>query len=99
MGSISGCEGFCILSENSNVMDGETTIKVKFASLRGAWGRKEDRPKTLFLMGNTMTIEFQILLSNFVVIAQAPRIGGGVQRGGSHKSRIVLRRSEQNAKF
>ena len=32
------------------IRDGETTIKIKFAVLRG--GREENRPKTLFFVGN-----------------------------------------------
>ena len=39
--------------------DGETTIKIKFALLRGGGvgGRKENRPETLFLVGNATTIK------------------------------------------
>ena len=42
------------------IRDGETTIKIKFALFRGVGlgGRKENRPKTLFLVGNATTIKF-----------------------------------------
>ena len=49
-------EGGCI-----KFRDGETTIKIKFALLRGVGlvGREENRPKTLFFffMGNARTIK------------------------------------------
>ena len=61
--------------------DGETTIEIKFALLRGVGlgGGEENRPKTLFFVrgkrhDNTI-LKVQILLSrHFVVIAQAPTI-------------------------
>ena len=40
--------------------DGETTIKIKFALLRGVGlgDREENRPKTLYFVGNATTIKF-----------------------------------------
>ena len=42
------------------IRDSETTIKIKFAILRGVGlrGREENRPKTLFFTGNATTIKF-----------------------------------------
>ena len=44
----------------ANLRDGETTIKIKFALLRGVGlgGGEENRPKTLFFVGNATTIKF-----------------------------------------
>ena len=60
-----------------NTEESETRIKIKFALVRGggAGGQGGKSSKTLFFMGNVMTIKLlQILLSrNFVVVAQAPR--------------------------
>ena len=62
----------------ANFRDGETTIKIKFALLRGVGlgGREENRPKNTAFHGkchDKQILKVQILLSrNFVVIAQAP---------------------------
>ena len=42
------------------IRDGETTIKIKFALLRGVGvgAREENRPKTLDFVGNATTIKF-----------------------------------------
>ena len=50
-------------SENHALLkEGETTIKIKFALFLGGgggvgWGREEDHPKMLFVLGSTMTIK------------------------------------------
>ena len=50
--------GFCL----GNIRDGKTTIKIRFAVLRGGGaGHREHRGKsfkTLFFVGNATTIEF-----------------------------------------
>ena len=47
------------LHKNTCFRDGETTIKIKFALLRGVGlgGREENRTKMLFFVGNATTIE------------------------------------------
>ena len=64
-----------------NLRDGETTIKIRIAFLRGGGmgGGEENRPKTLFLLGkrhDNKILKVQTLFPrNLVVIAQAPKIG------------------------
>ena len=53
----------CTTKNSGGIRDGETTIKIKFALLRGVGlgGREQNRPKTLFFfffVGNATTIKF-----------------------------------------
>ena len=58
--------------------DAETTILIKFEFWRGVGRGKftENCPKTLFFLGNSMTIKFgnstNLIVRNFVVIWEAP---------------------------
>ena len=53
-------ESIAVRIAGPSIRDSETTIKIKFAPLRGVGpgGREENRPKTLFLVGNATTIKF-----------------------------------------
>ena len=79
--------GHCVLCGNPHkVRDAETTILISFAFWRGP-GRgqnmRENCPKTLFFLGNSMTIKFgfflRFIVRNVVVIF-----------GGSYKERSKL---------
>ena len=61
--------------------DEEMTILIKFAFWRGLGGglkSTENCPKTLFFLGNSMTIKFgdfaNFIVRNFVVIWEAPSV-------------------------
>ena len=53
-------KGYCAIW-GGYLRDSETTIKIKISLLRGGGlgGREENRPETLFFMGNATTIEFR----------------------------------------
>ena len=63
----------------TTVRDAETTILIKFAFWRGLGRGKNYRKlsKTLFFLGNSMTIKFgnfaNFIVRNFVVIWEAPK--------------------------
>ena len=61
------------------IRDGETTIKIKYAFLRGGnWGHRGKSSKNAVSLGkrhDNLILKVQILLSIiFVVIAQAPKL-------------------------
>ena len=67
--------------KSAKVRDAETTILIKFAFWRrlGRGTFTENCPKTLFFLGNSMTIKFgnfaNFIVRNFVVIWEAPKKG------------------------
>ena len=74
--------GFPCLFPLQGIRDGETTIKIKFALLRGVlrgghWGQRGKSFKNAVFLGkrhDNKILKLQILLSrNVVVIAQAPK--------------------------